>query len=137
MIFNKLFSKTKKEKNTEDNQSKPRKEPQPERIIERMVKMTLDKVYEEVSANMPDKGPFKPISAYFRVPDSEFLAVVQVQADTDTDKRRMRVFAHKEYSDRAANHFYPAMSSDEMKAYLQSEEAVEEVSDSVRTLTAE
>lgn len=46
----------------------------------------------------------------------------------------MKVFVAREYSDMTRNHYYSHLTSDEMRAYIQSEEATADVVNSINDL---
>lgn len=104
--------------------------------LEYMVSDVLSKLLVVLNEKMPDTGNFDPIRFCFDVPDSCYQAYIAVEnSRLYENKRRMRVFVMKKYDDMAFNHYYKHLTSDEMKAYIQSEEAKAEVVSSIRELT--
>ncbi len=113
-----------------------KEQPEDQRTLEQLVPDALEKLLILLNEKMPDTGKFDPISFGFRVPNSCYIACISVEASAlYENKRLMKVFVVKEYSNRAYNHYYKHLASDEMKEYIQNGETAAEVIRSIRQLT--
>ncbi len=100
-----------------------------------LVSVILSKLLVVLNEKMPDTGNFNPICFCFDVPDSCYQAHIAIENSTlYENKRLMKVFVAKEYSDMVYNHYYSHMTSEEMKTYIQSEEAAADVVSSIKEL---
>ena len=105
--------------------------------LEERVKAVLKFFLDMVNEKMPDTGSFEQIGVKFRVPNSLFIACVLVKNSyQDKDKRMMEVMVFLEGTDMIYNHLgcYDDLTSEEMKMYLGSEKAADDVTNSVRML---
>ncbi len=103
--------------------------------LEYLVSDALSRLFVLLNEKMPDTGNFNPICFCFDVPDSCYQAYIAIEnSKLYENKRSMKVFVAKKYDDMAANHYYSHLTSDEMKAYIQSEEAAADVVSSIKEL---
>ncbi len=103
--------------------------------LEYLVPVILSRLLVLLNEKMPDTGNFKPICFCFDVPDSCYQAHIAIENSTlYENKRLMKVFVTKEYSDMAYNHYYSHLTSEEMKEYIQSEETAADVINSIKEL---
>lgn len=109
--------------------------PENRHTLEYLVPDILSKLLVLLDKKMPDTGNFYPICYCFDVPDSCYQAYISIEnSKLYENKRLMKVFVAKEYSDMTYNHYYSHLTSDEMKVYIQSEEAAAEVIHSIKEL---
>ncbi len=103
--------------------------------LEYLVSDALSRLFVLLNEKMPDTGNFNPICFCFDVPDSCYQAYIAIEnSKLYENKRSMKVFVAKQYDDMTANHYYSHLTSDEMKAYIQSEEAAADVVSSIKEL---
>ncbi len=109
--------------------------PENRHTLEYLVSDTLSRLFVLLNEKMPDTGNFDPICYCFDVPDSCYQAYISIENSTlYENKRHMKVFVARKYDDMTANHYYSHLTSDEMKAYIQSEEAAADVVNSIKDL---
>ncbi len=109
--------------------------PKNQYTLEYLVSDALSRLLVLLNEKMPDTGNFKPICFCFDVPDSCYQAHIAIENSTlYENKRLMKVFVAKEYSDMAYNHYYSHLTSEEMKEYIQSEKAAADVINSIKEL---
>ncbi len=109
--------------------------PENRHTLEHRVSDILPKILVLLNEKMPDTGNFNPLRFCFNVPDSCYQAYISIENSTlYKDKRLMKVAVAREYDDRIASHYYSHLTSDEMKAYIQSGEAAADVVNSIKEL---
>lgn len=109
--------------------------PKNRHTLEYLVSDTLSRLFVLLNEKIPDTGNFDPVCYCFDIPNSCYQANIAIEnSKLYENKRYMRVFVARKYDDMAVNHYYSHLTSDEMRAYIQSEKAVTDVINSIEAL---
>ena len=106
-------------------------------LMKEPVSNALQHLLEEAKEKMPEEKWFKPFGYQFSVPGTTNSAVVLIAPrPSDASKKNVRVFVCRDGTDRAYNHiFFTDWTSQGIRAYLSSEWAIEEITNSIEELS--
>lgn len=106
-----------------------------EEMLQKIVPQSLKRFLDIINKKVPDTGNFPPFSFIFNIPNTPYKATITIEnSSLYENKRFLKVFVFREGTDKAYHHFYSHLTMEEMKEYLKSEKAVEEVIGSLKTL---